>query len=131
MLVYPHPTILTKPRADLLRQYAERGGTLILGVRTGYKDEYGRCPMRPMPGYAMELAGVKVEDFTLLCEADGPETVMWGGERLPAPEFNEVLLPLPGTKAVGFFCGNYYDGRPALTERAGGQRKGVLLRGSL
>lgn len=123
VLVYPHPTILTKPRADLLRRYAERGGTLILGVRTGYKDEYGRCPMRPMPGYAMELAGVKVEDFTLLCEADGPETVMWGGERLPAPEFNEVLLPLPGTKAVGFFCGNYYDGRPALTERQVGKGK--------
>ena len=74
-----------------------------------------------MPGYAMDLAGVKVEDFTLLSSADAPETVVWGGERLPAPEFNEVLLPLPGTRAVGFFCGNYYDGRPALTERRVGK----------
>ena len=121
LLIYPHPSILTKERAALLRQYAEKGGTLILGVRTGYKDEYGRCPMRPMPGYAMDLAGVKVEDFTLLSSADAPETVVWGGERLPAPEFNEVLLPLPGTRAVGFFCGNYYDGRPALTERRVGK----------
>ena len=30
LLIYPHPSILTKERAALLRQYAEKGGTLIL-----------------------------------------------------------------------------------------------------
>lgn len=117
LLVYPHPAILTSERAELLRRYVEAGGILVFGVRTGYKDEYGRCPMRPMPGYAMQLAGVKVEDFTIQSPADEPETVDWDGEQLPAPEFHEILLPLEGTKVLGRFCGSYYDGEPALTVR--------------
>ena len=117
LLVYPHPAILTSERAELLRRYVEAGGILVFGVRTGYKDEYGRCPMRPMPGYAMQLAGVKVEDFTIQSPADEPETVDWDGEQLPAPEFHEILVPLEGTKVLGHFCGSYYDGEPALPVR--------------
>ena len=73
VLIYPHPAILTKERADVLREYMEAGGCVVFGSRTGYKDEYGRCPMRSMPGYAGELCGVHVRDYTLLGPDDDME----------------------------------------------------------
>ena len=50
VLIYPHPMILSEKKAELLRRYAEEGGCLILGARTGLKDETGKCVMDVMPG---------------------------------------------------------------------------------
>ena len=36
LLVYPHATILTKERAEILTQYVANGGKLVMGCRTGY-----------------------------------------------------------------------------------------------
>lgn len=62
LLISPHATILTEETANILKAYVEQGGILIIGARTGYKDQYGRCPMRQMPGFASEICGVKVVD---------------------------------------------------------------------
>ncbi len=122
LLVYPHPTILTAERADLLRRYAEAGGTVIFGARTGYKDLEGHCPMQEMPGFAKELCGVEVEEFTFLGGYDAPQTVAWGGQSLPAPYFNDVLEPTgPDTEVLAVFEGNYYAGQPAVTRHAVGR----------
>ena len=114
LLIYPHATILTKETAVLLRSYVEGGGTLIMGARTGYKDEYGRCPMRPMPGFASELCGVKVTDYTHLGPGDDPEYAIWDGEEIEAPIFNDILEAKDGAKVLAFFKGNHYNGYPAL-----------------
>lgn len=114
MLVYAHATILTKETADLLRSYVEQGGLLIMGARTGYKDEYGRCPMRTMPGHAGAICAAKVEDFTHLSPADEMEYIQWGEDRIEAPIFNDILKPLEGGEVLGTFSGNYYDGEPGL-----------------
>ncbi len=114
LLVYPHATILTKETADLLKAYVEQGGKLIMGARTGYKDEYGRCPMRPMPGFASEICGVRVSEYTCLGPADEPEFAVWENEKLDAPIFNDVLETTGNAKVLASFKGNYYDGAPAL-----------------
>lgn len=62
LLISPHATILTEETANILKAYVEQGGILIMGARTDYKDQYGRCPMRQMPGFASEICGVKVVD---------------------------------------------------------------------
>jgi beta-galactosidase len=91
--MYPHATIPTKGTADLLKAYVERGGQLIMGARTGYKDEYGRCPMRAMPGFASELCGVTVSDYTIPSPAEDMEYMQWGGDVIEAPAFNDILEP--------------------------------------
>jgi beta-galactosidase len=121
LLVYPHATILTERTAELLRAYVEQGGTLLMGARTGYKDEYGRCPMRPMPGLVSELCGVTVDDFTFLSPAEQSESAEWGGTFMEAPVFNDILSPLPGAEVLAFFRGSYYDGAPALVENRVGR----------
>jgi beta-galactosidase len=114
LLIYPHATILTKETAELLKDYVMQGGKLIMGARTGYKDIYGRCPMQPMPGFASEICGVKVVDYTHLGPGDEEEYALWDGEQMDADIFNDILEPLEGAKVLATFKGNYYDGAPAL-----------------
>lgn len=114
MLVYPHATILRKETADLLMAYVEQGGKLIMGARTGYKDEYGRCPMHTMPGFASEICGVRVVDYTHLGPGDDPEYAVWDNDKIDAPIFNDILEPLGKAKVLATFKGNYYEGAPAL-----------------
>ena len=85
-----------------------------MGARTGYKDEYGRCPMRPMPGYAADICGVKVVDYTTLGPFDEAEKAVWDDSLIDAPIFNDILEPKDKAKVLATFKGNYYDGAPAL-----------------
>lgn len=114
LLVYPHATILTEETANLLKDYVAQGGKLIMGARTGYKDHYGRCPMRPMPGFASELCGVRVVDYTHLSPGDDAEYAVWDGEEIDAPVFNDILEPIGAAQTLATFKGNYYDGACAL-----------------
>ena len=114
MVVYPHPTIFTEKRAALLKAYAAEGGTVIFGCRTGYKDLSGKCRMIPMPGFASELCGAEVEDFTFLSPYDKEQYVNIGEKRVSAPCFNDVLEITDGEQ-LGVFESNYYAGKTALS----------------
>ncbi len=129
MAVYPHAAILTEKRAALLRAYAEAGGTVLFGCRTGYKDIFGRCPMAPMPGYAAELCGVRVDDFTgVSLEGEGAWVTV-DGARISAPFFNDILT-LIDAEAVGFYDNRYYKGACALSERRVGKGKAMYFGGA-
>ena len=85
-----------------------------MGARTGYKHLYGRCPMHPMPGFASEICGVKVVDYTHLGPGDEDEYSIWDEEEIEAPIFNDILEARDGAKVLANFKGNYYDGAPSL-----------------
>ncbi|MFT3886625.1 MAG: beta-galactosidase [Arachnia sp.] len=122
LLVYPHAALMTPERSELLRAYVEGGGTLVLGARTGYKDETGRCPIRPMPGLVGDWAGVVVDDYTLVGRDTAAMTVDWAGTHLAAPVFNEVLRPTADdVEVLARFTQDYYAGAPALTRRTVGE----------
>jgi beta-galactosidase len=117
LIFYPHPTILTEETAHLLTEYVKAGGILVMGARTGYKDEYGRCPMMPMPGFARALTGAEVVDYTLARAEEPPFNIDWGGDLLSAPHFQDVLTPVEGGEALARFTGGYFDGEPALIRK--------------
>jgi beta-galactosidase len=119
LLVYPHPSIMTPDISHRLRAYVEGGGTLVWGARTGYKDRTGQCPIRPMPGLVSQWCGVTVADYTLV-RSDQPVGLEWGGRVMPAPVFNEMLVPETGTEVLARFTEDYYAGQPALTRRSVG-----------
>ena len=79
LLIYPHPLILTQKKADLLKEYVERGGTLLIGARAGQKDISGKCVMQPMPGLLGTLTGTAVREFTFIGPADTPQSMTWNG----------------------------------------------------
>lgn len=122
LVVYPHPTILTPERVALLQEYAQQGGTVILGCRTGYKNLDGICYMMPMPGYAAVLCGAQVEEFTFFSPYDEPQQIQLYDKRISAPCFNDILEMTDG-EAVGSFVNNYYSGKPAVSLKKIGEGK--------
>ena len=105
----------------LLRMYVEEGGCLIIGARTGQKEEHGRCVMNPMPGMLAELTGTTVEEFTFVGALDGTVCMEWNDLQLDTGIFNDILeADKEDEKVLARYTSNYYEGKPALMERTVG-----------
>jgi beta-galactosidase len=68
-LVVPGLYIATDETLELLRDYAEAGGHLVLTPRTGYADEEAVVRHEVMPGLLRKAAGVRYLEFTNLRDA--------------------------------------------------------------
>ncbi|MEE0810002.1 beta-galactosidase [Blautia sp.] len=124
VLIYPHGLILSERKAALLKAYVEEGGCLILGARTGQKDENGKCVMMPMPGLLAEVTGSDVWEFTFVGPADDKVNMNWNGILLDTGIFNDILEPIgSNAKVLAEYAGNYYKGQPALIENPYGNGK--------
>jgi beta-galactosidase len=76
VLVVPGLYIADDATLDWLVAYAEAGGHLVLGPRTGYGDEEARARAEVAPARLSEAAGAWYEEFTNLAEpvpVVGPE----------------------------------------------------------
>lgn len=121
VLFYPHPFILTEETAKLLGEYAERGGKLIFGARTGYKDENGQCRMMPLPGFAGPLCGIDIKESTALAGGDAVVDVRMGEETFSSGIYNDMITPLGDTEVLAVYDSAYYKGTPAFTKRKVGE----------
>jgi beta-galactosidase len=121
LVVAPSLNVLPKDMADHLLEYVRMGGHLVLGPRSGMKDEFnGLLPQR-QPGYLVEPLGARVEQYYAL-EKDFPVSGSLGSgvasvwaEQLKAnaPDV-EVLLKYG--KSNGWL-----DDQPAVVTRAYGK----------
>lgn len=98
LVVAPGLSVLTQAAADNFRAYVQHGGHLVLGQRSGMKDESNaRWPQR-QPGPLTDLLGARVEQYMAL---DQPVHVSgtWGtGD---GSLFAESLTPLaPDTEVL-------------------------------
>ena len=99
LVAAPNLNVLPKDLADHLLEYVRNGGHLVLGPRSGMKDEFnGLLPQR-QPGFLAEALGSRVEQYYAL-EKDFPVSGTWGegqasiwAEQLKTPTAEgEVLL---------------------------------------
>lgn len=68
VLVVPGLYLADDRTLDWLAAYAEAGGHLVLGPRTGYGDEEGRARTDIMPARLATASGVRYEEFGNLSE---------------------------------------------------------------
>ncbi len=146
VLIYPHPVIMTEERAELLKQYVEQGGTLIIGCRSGYKQENGKCVMLPQPGLLRRLTGSDVRDFTFVSPAEGPVYAAWDFKETPkeaaaagpekASENMRTEMPLfhdimetadPDAKVLARYTDSYYAGKAAAIEKKTGRGRTIHM----
>ena len=66
MLVVAGASVLTDAAAELLCRYAELGGRLVLGIRSGAGDELGRARVSALPGPFRRVAGVRIGESSNL-----------------------------------------------------------------
>lgn len=116
LVIAPSLHIADETRAATLRAYAAHGGTLLLGVRSGFKTASNLVPLTALPGDFLALTGAKVTQWASL-----PDGVEVGLETAvpalnsPATYWIEYLQPTTaGTLA------RFANGHAAWTENVVG-----------
>jgi beta-galactosidase len=66
LVIAPALLILNDKRVTNLTNFVQRGGHLVLTIRTGMKDEYNAFLPSRQPGSLAKLVGAEVEDFYAL-----------------------------------------------------------------
>jgi beta-galactosidase len=63
LVIAPTAYIADEQLAHSLQQFAEAGGTVLLGVRSGFKTRANQVTARPVPGVLRDLAGITIQDW--------------------------------------------------------------------
>jgi len=77
LVAAPGLNVLPKDLANHLLDYVRDGGHLVLGPRSGLKDEHNELQTRRQPGHLADALGARVEQFYAL-EKDFPASGDWG-----------------------------------------------------
>jgi beta-galactosidase len=129
LVVAPLLYILDAPTAQQVREYVERGGTLITTCRSGVMDEHNMVVNQPLPGLFAEVCGVEVDEYDSL-DADvglslAAEAALGGGT-YGAHVWADVLEP-HGAEVLARYASEYYAGRGAVTEHRFGQGRAIYV----
>lgn len=123
VLFYPHATIMTKAGEAVLRAYVEAGGTLVIGCRSGYKSESGRCVMDHLPGLLSDLSGTDIPEYSFIAPDAGKVTIQWDDTELTANVFADLLQPIGDGRLEAVYRSDYYAGSGALVSNMVGKGK--------
>lgn len=133
LLVAPTLFLSDELQAQALDQYVKQGGTLLLGVRSGFKTLSNQVTNQPLPGNFRRLVGAVVTDWQSLppgvtydLQTDIP--ALGGAASLWAETLYPDLPAQPGegiATALASFTSGPFAGRPALTERLVGDGRAL------
>ncbi|HYL63605.1 MAG TPA: beta-galactosidase [Candidatus Methylomirabilis sp.] len=121
LVVAPNLNLIPKDRADHLLEYVKNGGHLVLGPRSGLKDEFNALLPLRQPGYLAYALGGHIEQFYAL-ERNAPvsgtlgsgEALIWAEQLNAKSPDAEVLLRYGASNG-------WLDGQPAILTRPFGK----------
>lgn len=93
LVIAPSLHLADEVLAVKLKAFAERGGLLMLGVRSGFKTPTNLVSSEPLPGALREMVGAKVTSWqSLPPNVSVPVALMWRGwQRVNATRWVETL----------------------------------------
>ena len=99
--------------AERLKQFAAKGGSLILTYGTGEVNENDLCYLGGFPAEGlMELEGLRAEEMDVLCDGE------YNGIRLSennkiyqADSYCELIYPKEGCEVLAFYTDDFYAGK--------------------
>lgn len=121
LVVAPDLNLIPKEVATHLADYVKNGGHLVLGPRSGMKDEFNALLPLRQPGYLAEALGGRVEQFYAL-EKNAPvsgtlgsgEASIWAEQLKSTAPDAEVLLSYGPSNG-------WLDGQPCMITRPFGK----------
>ncbi len=116
LVVAPNLNVLTEEGARALDNYVRAGGHLVLGPRSGMKDDTDALWPQRQPGPLADLLGAHVEQFYAL---DAPVGIA-GAVDGKATIWAEALTPTaPDTRTLATYrdAGGWLDGKAAIVTR--------------
>jgi beta-galactosidase len=120
LVVAPDLNVIPKDLAEHLLEYVRNGGFLVLGPRSGMKDDSdGLLPQR-QPGYLVDALGGRVEQYYAL-EKDFPLTGTWGSGEVHV--WAEQLKAFAGAEVLMKYgpANGWLDDQPAAISRMYGK----------
>ncbi len=112
LVLAPAFLLVSNKQKDNLANYARNGGTLLLTLRSGVKDEYNAMLPQAAPGVFSEMAGVSVEDYDPQLEKQTEVSGVFG--KSTAKLWCDILKP-SSAKPLGVYIGDFYAGKPCMT----------------
>lgn len=135
LVVAPDLNVIPEDLANHLLEYVRDGGNLVLGPRSGMKDQYNALLRQRQPGFLAEALGGRVEQYYAL-EKNVPVSGDWGsGEASIWAE--QLKASGGGAQALLKYGGSngWLDHQPAVLTRAYGKGRityiGAILDESL
>jgi beta-galactosidase len=116
-LVVPTLYIADDDLLDALVRYADAGGHLVVGIRTGYGDQLARARAERAPGRLANAAGIWYDEYSSLDAPVGIDGTAFGGGN--AEGWADALVA-EGADVMATYSSGIYAGRPAVTSRAHG-----------
>jgi beta-galactosidase len=116
LVVAPDLNVVTTDQAQALARYVRAGGHLVLGPRSGMKDDANALWPQRQPGPLADLLGATVEQYYALDQA----VEIAGGLEGNAAIWAETLAPTATdvrTLASYRDTGGWLDGKPAIVSR--------------
>jgi beta-galactosidase len=131
LVVAPSLYVIDEALAAGLRSYVERGGLLVLGPRSAFKDRANAVPERPLPAWLDELAGLEVSDIASFLDGRAaqlePVEGVGGADAAFRGWFEE--LALKGARAVYHYRDLDFADSAAITVNAVGAGRVVYIGG--
>jgi len=114
ILVVPSQYVASTALLERLAEYANRGGHLIAGIRTGYGDDLARARAVVAPGALATVAGITYEEYSNI---DTSLPVNAVGLALDEANVTGWMdgIELNGAEALVTYQEGIYAGRPAVT----------------
>jgi beta-galactosidase len=121
VLFVPSLYIASDSELDALVAYANAGGHVVVGIRTGYGDDLARARAERAPGRLADAAGISYEEYSNLDLPVAVDSELFGGGRFEAAATGWAdALNLDGAEVVATYAGGPYQGRPVVTTHATG-----------
>jgi len=122
IVIAPFLNVVRPGVYENLRAFVAGGGTLIVGPRSGFKDEHNRLFTTPQPGPLAELTGSTVRFFDSM-EPERMNVLRWDHlthtHRTEAGLWAEVLEveDAANCEVIAYYSNSWYANQPAITRR--------------
>ena len=114
LVVAPDLNVLPRDLADHLLSYVRNGGHLVLGPRSGLKDQHNELLPQRQPGYLADALGARVEQYYAL-EKEISVQGEWGnGQARVWAEQLGLVHPGPKTLLQYGEANGWLDNQPAV-----------------
>jgi beta-galactosidase len=131
LVIVPYPPMLPEASAAAIRDYVQRGGTVVTEARLAWNNERGYASDR-VPGLSLwEVVGAR--EAAIETSPNGRTAIQWSsadlpglnvGDRLPARWYKETLEPLSTQSRI---VGRFEDGSPAAVMSTYGAGRTLML----
>lgn len=113
LVIAPNLMLISKADADNLKRYVKAGGHLIVGVRSGMKNENNVVIDTPWPGELSDLCGITVDEFEAFPEHTW-NSVTYNGKNYDVKMWADVLTSHTAD-VLAVYNHKFYRGKPAVT----------------